>query len=271
LVDGFVVEAGDGTRLEAVRVGADPVTLVFLHAGVCDRRSWSPVMDLLADRYGSIAYDRPGFGTTAPATTPYTAIEHLHAVTAAAGGREVVLVGNSQGGRIAIDYALAEPGRVRGLVLVASALSGGEPVDWEAELGRELLQAIEAAEESGDLDAVNRYEARVWLDGPRAAEGRVSGPVRDLFLAMNGVALRHGDQAPEVEPSPAVDRLSELAMPVLMVTGALDVAAVGARCRAIARAVRGGRHVEIPDAAHLPALEHPDRFVDALIPFLDAI
>ena len=190
---------------------------------------------------------------------------------AAAGERQVVLAGNSQGGRTAIDFALAQPGRVRALVLVASPVSGGAPPDWDRQLGRELVEAIEAVEESGDLDAVNRYEARVWLDGPRAGEGRVSGPVRDLFLEMNGVALRNGDQAAEVEPSPAVDRLAELAMPVLVVTGALDVAAVNARCRAIALTVADGRHVEIPDAAHLPALERPDRFVDVLVPFLDAI
>ena len=62
MVDELVIEAGDGTRLGAVRAGGDPVTLVFLHAGVSDRRSWLPVMDLLADRYGSMRSTVPGSG-----------------------------------------------------------------------------------------------------------------------------------------------------------------------------------------------------------------
>ena len=51
----------------------------------------------------------------------------------------------------------------------------------------------EKAEERGDLATVNRLEARVWLDGPAAAEGRVSGAPRDLFLEMNGRALDADD------------------------------------------------------------------------------
>ena len=268
----IVVESEDGTLLGAVRAGADPVELVLLHAGVADRRSWQPVMERLAPQHGSVAFDRPGFGTTAPATLPTSAVAQLwDVVTATTDGQPVVLVGSSQGGRIAIDAALEEPTRVQALVLVASVTSGDPPIDWDAELGSDLVAAIEAAEEAGDLDAVNAYDARVWLDGPRSEEGRVSGPVRELFLAMNAIALRNGDQAPELEPPPASERLAELDMPVLVVTGALDLGAIDDRCRALARAVPNGRHVELPDTAHLPALESPAAFADVLASFLDGL
>ena len=60
-----------------------------------------------------------------------------------------------------------------------------------------LESEIEVAELAGDLERLNRLEAHAWLDGPACAEGRVGGPLRQLFLDMNDRALRSapaGDQ-----------------------------------------------------------------------------
>jgi hypothetical protein len=60
----------------------------------------------------------------------------------------------------------------------------------------------EAAEQAADFDALDDLEARLWLDGPTAPEGRVGGDLRALFLEMNGRALRAahpGDPRPHPE------------------------------------------------------------------------
>ena len=103
-----------------------------------------------------------------------------------------VVVGSSMGGRTSIDLALTHPDRVRALVLIGPAVRNAPDPTYEPEV-LALDEEWEAAEERGDLEAVNVLEARVWLDGPTAPEGRVQGAARDLFLEMNARALAADD------------------------------------------------------------------------------
>jgi len=94
--------------------------LVFLHAGVCDGRMWDGAMAAAAGQRAALRMDRRGFGQTRiSAPRPHAWIDDLRAVLDALGLDRVELVGCSQGGRIAIDFALAWPERVAGLTLVA--------------------------------------------------------------------------------------------------------------------------------------------------------
>ena len=157
---------------------------------------------------------------------------------------------------MAVDFALAHPGRVRGLILIASAISGapGAPLPGDIQ---PLADALDAAESAGDLAAVNAIEAHMWLDGPRSAPGRVSGAKRDLFLAMNRVALEHPALTGEQEPPPAFERLSALPMPVLLIHGTLDFPHIVSRHGTMAARIPGARAVAFEGHAHLPSFESP--------------
>jgi pimeloyl-ACP methyl ester carboxylesterase len=253
--------ASDGVELAADRLpGAGP-RVVLLHAGVADRRAWSGVGAALADRgFEVIAYDRRGFGET-PASGAPDHVADLREVLRQAGDGPAWLVGNSQGGRIALDLALTEPARVAGLVLIAPAVSGAPDPD-DDELDPDTLRidaAIEAADERDDADAVNRLEAWLWLDGPVAAEGRVSGPARELFLEMNAIALA-ADWPEDAGPDePATwEHLGEIAAPATVVWGELDLPFFGNQCRELAERLGDVRAaIELPGVAHLPGLEDP--------------
>lgn len=247
--------------------GAGP-PLVFLHAGVADRRSWSAIMSELADTHRSVAYDRRGFGETTCEPEPFAHVDDLLAVVNALGTERVSLVGNSQGGRIAIDFALAYPERVRAMVLVAPALSGEpEPTSLPDAIAR-LDAAIEAASAAGDVDRVNHLEAHVWLDGPQSPEGRVGGAARALFLDMNHRALTAHSPGDERPPPSAIDRLGELAMPIHVIVGELDLELMHSLSRRIAERVQHGTHITLEGCAHLPQLEQPQTFLDELRMFL---
>lgn len=112
------------------------------------------------------------------------------AVMDAAGVEQAVVIGSSMGGQAALDLTLAHPNRVSGLVLIGTAVRGAPYLDINEGPTAELDTIIESAENASGIDEVNRLEARIWLDGPTADEGRVVGAARDLFLEMNGKALR---------------------------------------------------------------------------------
>ena len=256
--------------LAAEQTGEGP-TLVLLHAGVADRRSWRAVADARAERWRVVAYDRRGFGDTSYESEPFSNVDDLMAVLDAIGAEDAVLVGSSQGGLIALDAALAAPERVRGLVLVAPAVSGAELVVEDPEEVLDLANAIDEADGRGDLDAVNRLEAHYWLDGPLSSEGRVTGAARDLFLDMNGRALRAPSPGDERPGDPAWPRLEQVTAPTLVLTCELDEPSGTAIAAAAARRIPGAQLAELPDVAHVPQLEHPALLIEAITPHLEAV
>jgi pimeloyl-ACP methyl ester carboxylesterase len=124
------------------------------------------------------------------------------------------LVGASAGGGLALDAALLAPGRVAGLVLLGTAVSGAPEPELDPDTQR-FDALLDAALAAGNLDEVNRLETWLWLDGPSSPEGRVGGKARTLALAMNAIILRNG--AREDEGGSGVDawhRLDEIQVPV---------------------------------------------------------
>ncbi len=257
----------DGARLAGERWAAPAAgpPVVLLHAGVADRRGWRAVAEALAAAGREVvAYDRRGFGETpppAPGAPPFSHLDDLLAVLdAVAQDGPAVLVGNSMGGALALDLAIAAPGRVAALVLVAPAVSGGPEPDPVAldPATRAVVEDLEAADAAGDRDALNRAEVRLWLDGPGAPEGRVGGEARALALAMNGRALEHG--LPEGAGDPGVDAhaaLERVAAPTLVVLGELDVPWSNERALEAAARIPGARTRTLGGVAHLPGLERP--------------
>lgn len=255
----FAVDSGRAQLWVETAGSGAPV--VLLHAGVADRRMWREQVAALAPSFRAVAYDRRGFGRTQHADERYSHVGDLLAVLDAIDpARPAILVGCSQGGRIALDTALAFPGRVRALVLVAPAISGApEPADFPPAL-QPLIEDYERAEASGDPDLLNDVEAHAWLDGPAEPRGRVAGAARDLFLAMNGIALRAEPCGTENEPPSALERVGEIRLPVLVIWGDRDFPHVIDNCRHLAATIPNARTRVLAGTAHLPNLEQPAEF-----------
>src|SRR3546814_9234692 len=82
--------------------------VIFLHAGVADGRMWQAQLDEFAPRHRVVAYDRRGFGKTRGQAETFSHIDDLLAVLDGLDIDQAALVGCSQGGRIAIDFARSE-------------------------------------------------------------------------------------------------------------------------------------------------------------------
>jgi pimeloyl-ACP methyl ester carboxylesterase len=254
----FQVRVGDAV-LHGTRWAGESPVVVLLHAGVCDRRSWDDIGDRLSPAHAVIAYDRRGFGETEPSPRDFTHVDDLIAVLDAADVGPVWLVGSSAGGRVAIDTALLAPTRVAGLVLFAPAVSGApQPARYDAATER-LGDLIDAAMAAGDLDEANRLETWIWLDGPASPEGRVSGPARDLALAMNAVVLRKAaSEGAGASSTDAWNQLGKINVPVTVSWGDLDVPFLADRSEQLPARLSAGHGRPLPGTAHLPYLERPD-------------
>ena len=246
-------------------------TVVFLHAGICDRRMWDPQFDRYAERFRVIRYDMRGFGDSPMVAGPFSHAGDLVALLDRLDVDRAIFIGASMGGAVALDLALAHPGRVDAVVTVGSSPRGFDIPDPAL---AELWKEAESAFARGDLDRVNEIEMQAWLDGPHRPLGGVDPTVRAKAEMMNLRMLQlesdvEGDaQRPSIV---ANDHLHELTIPVLAVVGNLDRIGAVEGSRRIAASVAGGRFVEIPGTAHLPSMEQPRAFDDLVLPFLTSL
>lgn len=259
----------DRYRLAYDEMGTGPA-VVFVHAGVCDRRMWDGPFQALADSYRVVRFDALGFGESVVPDGADGLVVSRHGdlivVLDALGIERTVLVGCSLGGTTALDAALVAPERVSGLVLVSTRPSGS-PHDPEIVSG---WRAVDRALDLGDLESALEFELRMWVDGPFREPDAVDLAVRDLVGEMDRIALSVPEGAFDEAPldPPAIGRLAEVRAPTLIVTGALDYPAVVRSGEEMAARIPGARLVTIEGAAHLPSLEHPERFTDLVRAFL---
>ena len=247
-----------GGRLSAVAEGVGP-PIVLLHAGVVDSRVWEPFVPLLTDAgYTTIRYDARGFGRSVTEDVEFSRVDDLLAVLDDFGIERAALVGNSQGGQIALDLAVSRPDRVAALVQLASGIGGLDvPMSPRDEAVEQRYEEIDAA---GDLEALTDFELALWGAGVEQPVERLPEELRAFLRTMvratNDEGRVFGRKVP-LDP-PAAERLDQLTMPVLFVHGALDFSYVETFGRHLEANVPNARLVVIPGVAHLVAIEAPD-------------
>lgn len=253
-----------------VETRGDGPGLVFLHAGVADSRMWDGVYQEFSETHRAVRFDIRGFGRSPMPPGRFAYHDDVTGVLDASGLTRAVLVGCSFGADIALDTCLAHPDRVSGLVLIAPGVGEGDASD---EMSR-FAEAEEEALDRGDLDGATELNLRMWVDGPRRGPQDVDPGLRARVGMMQREAFQvpipDGVERSRLDP-PAGTRLSEIAVPTLVVAGALDVPYVLTAAERIEREVPGARRAVVPDAAHLVSMERPAEFTRLLRDFLERV
>ncbi|GHO90949.1 hydrolase [Reticulibacter mediterranei] len=241
--------------------------ILFIHAGIADSRMWDEQWSIFAQHYQTIRYDIRGFGRSQIPAGPFAyhadpanllcflKIERAH------------VIGNSFGGKIAIDFALTYPELVTSLTLVAPSVSGTTPSP--------AIQQFAAEEEAllakGDLEAATELNLRTWVDGPRRTPKQVSSMVRQRVYDMQyhafTIPVPEGAEEIELQP-PAISRLAELHMPTLIITGEYDLPDMLFIAQELAKQLPHAQQVALPDAAHVVSMEQPELFNQHALAFL---
>jgi pimeloyl-ACP methyl ester carboxylesterase len=261
----------------------EPV-FILLHGFGASEFSWREVVGPLSEEGRVIVYDRPAFGLTErpmpgewTGTNPYSVqgnIELLDGLMDELGVEKAILVGNSAGGDVAAAYALEHPDRVQGLVLVDPTVGsgrGGPFPSWIFPLlktpqlrhiGPLLVRSI--AGESGD--AIIRL---AWHD-PSLIDQQVYDGYRRPLQANNWDRALYEFSIAD-NPVNYADRLGELAMPVLVVTGDDDRVVPTESSISLSKVIPGAQLVVFNRCGHVPQEECPGQFVDALQGFLEGV
>jgi pimeloyl-ACP methyl ester carboxylesterase len=269
-----------GRRISTLTMGEGPDVLL-LHGLGGTKSSFFDTAAALSRTYTVHAIDLPGFGgSSKPATAPYSArwfAETVVRVMDAGGIERAHLVGNSMGGRVAIEVGLQNPERVRGLALLCPAVAfirrGYHPI---VRLARPELGLLPHKFGRGtvakqfwsmfhDPDSVDPAVADVAVDEFQRIYSSAGARYAFLCSARN-IYLDKPYGRGGFYP-----RLAELAPPALFVWGSHDPLIPAAFKRHVAQWLPSAEQIVLQGCGHVPQVERPDQTNGMLQRFLAGV
>jgi pimeloyl-ACP methyl ester carboxylesterase len=264
--------------LEAGPPDAPPVLL--LHGLGATNASMLPLIVDLARDHRVIAPDFPGFGASGAPHWRYRPADlarWLDAFQADVGARPAALVGNSLGGRVAIEAGLQTPAAVRRMVLLCPSpafrrmrqfvplvkLLPPDAVVTRLPLGHRAVVAGTRA-----MFARPDRLPQQWYDAAADEHQRVMRDYRHrraFFASLRQIYLEEAFGAEGFW-----DRLPTMAVPALFVWGDRDRLVPSSFERHVVAAVPGAQSVVLHDCGHVPQFEHPERTAALTREFIDA-
>jgi pimeloyl-ACP methyl ester carboxylesterase len=252
---------------------SNPPVIFLLHGFGANTFSYREVVEPLSQLGDVIAYDRPGFGLSERPTSwegenPYGSIgQDLildELIAQFASGREVILVGHSAGGTLAAQYVVDNKDAIQALILISPAIlsTGGSPswLNWIFSipqldhLGPLLVSSIA----SSGMDLLNES----WYNKDLITEEVKAGYREPLSVIGWEEGFWEFNRAPRAFD--VKDRLDEINVPTLLLTGDTDTVVATADTEALANLIKDSVLFVIPNSGHLAQEETPEDTMKAI-------
>jgi pimeloyl-ACP methyl ester carboxylesterase len=259
----------DHGRLYYEARGSGPA-IAFVHAGIADSGMWETQFAELATECRVVRYDMRNFGRSETDDVAFADWEDLAALLDALEIDRAVVVGASMGATVTVGLALERPDLVRGLILMSPGIFPGHQPSGELQRG---WRSVEQALDAGETDRALDHEVEMWVGRTHRRSTPLSESVRQQIRQMNARAWELASDAPNRKPlrPPALSRLDQISVPVLIVTGSLDMPDVDSIARRLERGLPNVQRIAVPDTAHLLNMEQPERFNEIVREFVRGI
>lgn len=273
------VDLPSGVRMHYQSLGNEtgPV-IVLLHGFSSSSHTWEPWAHELGGEYRLLAPDLPGHGLTRAPAGYQASVETFRDATAefaqALQLTRFTLAGNSMGGNVAWEYALAHPEQLDALVLVnASGWQESEAEREKEPIAFQIIRHPIGASLVRDLDATRLVREGLlssFVDPSIVTDDMVvrytelsrAPGHRDILMQMSLGFHERNFATPE--------RLAPLRTPTLIVLGEQDNVVSPSFAANFNRAIAGSEFVTFANAGHLPHEEVARESADAVRAFLAA-
>ncbi len=256
------LSAGRGA-LTAVRTGSGP-DIAILHSLLADRHAFNPVLSQLAEHHRVTLFNLPGFQGS---QSPVLALMDAYVATIQDGFQEfdlsadTILIGNGFGGTIALAFALAHPENISRLIVCdAAAQFPPQAKEQFATMARKVAE--------GGLGSIAEIAARrVFSPAYLAAHPEKIEERKQALLGIEPAAFQAACRI--LQETDLLPLLHHLRVPTLILCGSEDQATPPALNKQVAEGITGAQYVELAGCGHCPPLEQPEKFLEAIRPFVD--
>jgi pimeloyl-ACP methyl ester carboxylesterase len=265
----------NGLDIHYKMMGQGGPVFILLHGFGASLFSWHAVMEPVSAHGTVIAYDRPAFGLTErplkwSGQNPYgpeANVALLLGLMDTFGVQKAILVGNSAGGTLSMQFALQYPQRVQALVLVDPAVYENGGPAWVRILGKTPQMQhlgplfVRSIQKSG-LELIRT----AWHDPSRITPATWEGYTLPLKVEGWDQALWFFTMASR--DTGLLEHLQDFKVPILVITGEDDRIVPTADSVKLAGELPGAQLVIIPEAGHVPHEEQPAAFLEAVNAFV---
>ena len=247
--------------VNASQTGNGP-PLVLLHSLLSDRASFDKIVPKLSETFRVIVPELPGFGESLAVSKGLAAVADRMAGTVndCADGEYPIVLGNGYGGFVALQMAIRHPNIAKKLILADCGAAFSEP-------GREAFRNMAAASRANGLAAITDVAMRrLFAPEFQEANPELMRDRREAFLRTDPDVFRAAcDALAELDLRP---ELAKVKVPVLVIVGEMDEATPPPMSHEMAAGLPQARLKIIPGCAHVPQLQSPQAFLDAIGDFL---
>jgi len=258
----FTLDLG-GARIAGQRAGAGP-GMVLVHSLLADSSSFLPVAQRLAQSHDVVLLDLPGFGLSDPIDGGIEAMADRLAETVRALGltEAPTLLGNGYGGFITLLCYIRHPGIARKLILADCGAVFSEP-------GRAAFRGMSANAREKGLAAISDVAMRrLFSPEFQALHPELIAERRARFLQTDlGTFHRACASLATLDLSASLPLVD---VPAWVLAGALDEATPPAMSEALAAGLPRAQLKILPGCAHVPQLQAPEQFMQAIAQALSA-
>src|SRR4051794_21572901 len=250
----------DGS-VNAGESGEGPSLFLF-HSLLSDRASFDPIVPDLSRSFRVIVPELPGFGKSGAVDGGLAEVADrmAEAVTDAADGDDITVLGNGYGGFVALQMAIRHRDIASRLILADCGAAFSES-------GRDAFRNMAAAAKAKGLQAITEVAMRrLFAPQFQAQHPDLMRDRREGFLRTDpqGIVAACGALAGlDLRP-----QLSQVEVPVLVLVGEHDEATPPPMSRELAAGLPNARLKIIPGCAHVPQLQAPRLFLDAIGDFI---
>ncbi len=262
-----LVSARTGPGELAVEVAGRGNPVLLVHGWGVDRRMWAHQVAAFRRHFTTITYDRRGCGqSTAPADHALE-IEDIDAILDELKLKATGIVGMSQGGRVAMRYAIRRPARVTGLVLQGAPLDdapGPLAADGAVLPLARLTDLLRRGDRAGLLRELTEHPLMNAGERRTQAQAEIEVMLKDY---RGEDLLRFSSTPAEIDPLRAAD-LAAIQAPTLVITGSNEVLWLRRVADRIARNIYGARRRVIRGGRHFVNMTHVGDYNRCVVEFL---
>src|SRR6201995_4548479 len=237
-------------------------SLFLLHSLLSDRASFDAIAPELARSFRVIVPELPGFGRSQAVGGGLSGIADRMAEAVREAGAGAIVLGNGYGGFVALQMAIRHPG-------IASRFIFADCGAAFSEAGREAFRNMAAASKAKGLAAITDFAMRrLFAPEFQAANPQVMADRRAAFLRTDEEVVRAAcSQLAELD---LPGELHKVKVPARVRRGEQDEAPPPPMSHELAAGLPDARLKIIPGCAHVPQLQAPRIFLDAIADFLRA-
>lgn len=243
-------------------------SIILIHGNFNDHQIWNEQIEALSSCFQVIRYDQRGYGQSSTPAAPFSNVNDLKAFIDFLKLDNVILLGSSSGGGVAVDFTLKHPQLVRKLLLVSPSISGNRfPLSllWQA------MKNYTNMRRKGSEKAIEAFLSNPFWEYYFPSKHNIQARefvIRNVSNPNN--FCRYSPALSKVDKPYALTQLSDIKAPTLVVIADGDHSYNRKTAEMLHANIQHSSKIIMHNCRHLPFVEDPQQFNQDILYFLSS-